>query len=115
RPADARLETLIRQRGVIALAGPHLSGKSSMLLRQWALLGASPRWLPVYCALGDLAALDEPAWYAALLNRVAQPVGISLPPPDPTLPPAQSWLAALHITLNRLPRGKTLVLLLDDA
>ena len=115
RQADARLETLIRQRGVIALAGPRLSGKSSMLLRQWALLGASPRWLPVYCALGDLAALDEPAWYAALLNRLARPIGLSLPPLDPALPPAQSWLAALHTALSRLPRGKTLVLLLDDA
>ena len=69
RPADARLEALIRQRGVMAVVGPHLSGKSSMLLRQWGQLGASPRWMPVYLALGELANLDEPAWYAALLDR----------------------------------------------
>src|SRR5690606_37608786 len=115
RPADARLEALIRQRAVIALAGPRTSGKSSMLLRQWALLGASPRWLPVYVALSDLSALDEPAWCAALLDRLGRHLGLALPPLDPTLPPAQSLLAALPAALIRLPRGKTLVLLLDEA
>ena len=85
------------------------------MICHWALLGASPRWLPVYVALSDLSALDEPAWYAALLDRLGRHLGLALPPLDPTLPPAQSLLAALHAALIRLPRGKTLVLFLDEA
>jgi len=115
RPADARLETLIRQRAAIALVGPRRSGKSSMLLRQWGQLGALPRWTPVYLALGELANLDEPAWYAALLARLARQIGVELPPPDPAAPPALAWLAGVEAALARMSRHKTLVLLLDEA
>ena len=115
RPADARLETLIRQRAAIALVGPRRSGKSSMLLRLWGQLGASPRWAPVYLALGELADLDEPAWYAALLDRLARQIGVELPPLDPAAPPAQAWRAGVRAALARMSRHKTLVLLLDEA
>ena len=115
RPADARLEALIRQRGVMAVVGPHLSGKSSMLLRQWGQLGASPRWMPVYLALGELANLDEPAWYAALLDRLTRQTGVAPASLDPAAAPALAWMHAVRAALKRLPRHKTLVLLLDEA
>src|SRR5690606_26110511 len=112
RPADARLEALIRQRGVMAVVGPHLSGKSSLVLRQGGRLGAAPGWRAVCLALGGLANLDEPAWDAALLDRLTRQVGVASASVDPAAAPALAWMHAVRAAPKRLPRHKTLVLLL---
>jgi len=102
RPADARLEKLIRERATAALIGPRLSGKTSMLLRQWGQLGASARWTPAYIALGELPQDDVAAWYGALYAQLVAQWGTGLPPDQP-----------LHLALDA-GRGRRRVLLLDE-
>lgn len=114
RPADTLLEKLIDRRETIALIGPRLSGKSSMLLRQWARLRASPRVVPVYIALGTLQHLTEPEWYAQLHARLAQQAGIDLLPPDPGAPQALVFQATIVDALEGPLRGRTLVIMLDQ-
>ena len=81
RPADVALERLINKRAYVALIGPRLSGKSSMLLRQWARLRQSPLHLPVYISFGPLITLPEVEWYGQLHRQIAQQTGGLLPPP----------------------------------
>lgn len=107
RPADARLEQLIREQKTVAVIGPRLSGKSSMLLRQWGLLGASARWSPAYIALGELPRADEATWRAALYAQLAQQTGLAWPPDRP-------FHEALRAALAGSPPGNKPVLLLDE-
>lgn len=107
RQADARLEQLIREQKTVAVIGPRLSGKSSMLLRQWGLLGASARWSPAYVALGELPRDSEAIWYAALSAQLAQQTGLDWPPDLP-------FHEALRTALAGLPPDPKPVLLLDE-
>lgn len=107
RQADARLEQLIREQKTVAVIGPRLSGKSSMLLRQWGLLGASARWSPAYVALGELPHDSEATWHAALGAQLAQQTGLAWPPDLP-------FHEALRAALAGSPPGRKPVLLLDE-
>ena len=50
---DEALTRLINGRDYVAVIGPRLSGKSSMLLHQWARLRDPPLHIPVYLSLGQ--------------------------------------------------------------
>ncbi len=114
RPADAALERLIAQRSYIALIGPRLSGKSSMLLRQWARLRNSPVHIPVYLSMGELRGLDDAAWIGQIHRRVAQQSGGLLPEPADPAPHALALQEELVDALEGPLRGKVLVMMLDQ-
>lgn len=114
RPADDTLTFLIDRREYISLIGPRLSGKSTMLLRQWARLRRSPRYLPVYVSLGQLQALPEPDWHAYLHRQIAQQTDGRLPDPDaPAVHPLDLQEHLIDAMQGPL-QGYVLVILLDQ-
>lgn len=114
RPADGALERLINKRAYVALIGPRLSGKSSMLLRQWARLRQSPVHLPVYISFGSLITLSDVEWYSQLHRQIAQQTGGLLPTPRDPAPHALALQAEIEIALEEQLKGKVLVLMLDQ-
>ncbi|MBN1678658.1 MAG: serine/threonine protein kinase [Anaerolineae bacterium] len=114
RADDDALRRLINQRDYVALIGPRLSGKSSMLLRQWALLKESPRHVPVYISLGQFSGLDESDWYAHIHQYITRQTDGLLPVPAA---PALHALALQEEIIDALEgslSGKTLVIMLDQ-
>jgi hypothetical protein len=114
RTADTALEKLINRRSYVALIGPRLSGKSSMLLRQWARLRQSPLHLPIYVSLGPLMTLPEVDWYSQLHRQIAQQTNGLLPIPRDPAPHALALQAEIEMALDDQLKGKTLVVLLDQ-
>ncbi len=114
RDADAALDRLIAKRSYIALIGPRLSGKSSMLLRQWVRLRESALYVPVYLSLAQLRGLDEAAWIGQVHRQIAQQSGGLLPPPADPAPHALALQEELITSLESHLRGKVLVVMLDN-
>jgi hypothetical protein len=114
RSCDETLERLINRRDYAALIGPRLSGKSSMLLRQWARLRQADLYVPVYLSLGQFKGLSEAEWYHQLhLNIVRQTDGLLPKPAEPAMH-ALALQEELISALENQLRGKMLVLLLDQ-
>ncbi len=114
RPTDTTLERLIAKRDYVALIGPRLCGKSSMLLRQWARLSDSPLYVPVYLSLGQLAGLDEAAWIGQIHRQIAlQSKGLWPVPTDPA-PHALALQEEIADALGGPLRGHMLVVMLDQ-
>lgn len=114
RFSDAALTRLISQRDYVALIGPRLSGKSSMLLRQWKRLQESPLHVPVYIALGQFAGLKEEDWFGQLHRQIARQTTGLLPVPTE---PARHALALQEDLIDALEgplKGKVLVIMLDQ-
>lgn len=114
READAALERLIAQRSYIALIGPRLSGKSSMLLRQWARLRTSPLYVPAYISLGQLHTLDDAAWIGQIHRQIAQQSGGLLSDPADPAPHALALQEEIIDALQGPLKGKVLVMMLDQ-
>lgn len=114
RPADQSLERLIAQRSYIALIGPRLSGKSSMLLRQWARLRTSPLYVPVYISMGQLRGLDDATWIGQIHRQIAQQSnGLLKEPADPA-PHALALQEEIVDALEGPLKGKVLVMMIDQ-
>ncbi|NDJ74988.1 MAG: serine/threonine protein kinase [Chloroflexi bacterium] len=114
RLSDAALERLINQRDYVALIGPRLSGKSSMLLRQWARLQESMLHVPVYISLGQFKDLPEDEWYGHLHRQIVRQTNGLVPEPPQ---PAEHALALQEEIIDALEselRGKVLVIMLDQ-
>jgi hypothetical protein len=114
RPCDEALERLIAQREYAALIGPRLSGKSSMLLRQWASLRTSPRHVPIYISLGQLKGLAAGDWYAQLHLQIARNSDGAFPDPPEPAPHALALQEELILAMEDHLRGKVLVIMLDQ-
>ncbi|GEM_PF-2254724 len=114
RPADATLERLIARRDYVALIGPRLSGKSSMLLRQWARLSDSALYVPVYLSLGQLAGLGESTWIGQIHRQIALQSGGLLPVPADPAPHALALQEEIVDALGGPLRGRVLVIMLDQ-
>ncbi|MBN1201440.1 MAG: serine/threonine protein kinase, partial [Anaerolineae bacterium] len=114
RHSDTAIERLINQRDYVALIGPRLSGKSSMLLRQWARLGETALHVPVYISLGQLQNLSEADWYAHLHRQLARQTGGLLPVPDSPAPHALAFQEEIIEALENELRGKLLVVMIDE-
>jgi tRNA A-37 threonylcarbamoyl transferase component Bud32 len=114
RDGDAALERLIRQRDYAALIGPRLSGKTSMLLRQWARLRQSSLHVPVYAALDQFKDLPEAEWYAHLHQQIVRQTDGLLPGPEHPAQHALELQEAIVHALEHELRGRVLVLLLDQ-
>jgi hypothetical protein len=114
RHCDDALARLISQREYVALIGPRLCGKSSMLLRQWARLRESPRHIPVYLSLGQFKNLPEAAWFGQLHQQIARQTGGLLPVPSSPAPHALALQEEIVTALDTELRGKVLVILLDQ-
>ncbi len=114
RHADQALERLLSQRDYAALIGPRLSGKSSMLLRQWARLRNSPRYLPVYVSFGPISGLPEAHWYGHLHTQIARQSNGLLPVPNDPAPHALALQEEIVMALEGPLAGRVLVVMLDQ-
>ncbi len=114
RPADEALTRLINGREYAALIGPRLSGKSSMLLRQWARLRSSALHIPVYISLGQLKNLNEADWHSHLHVQIARQTDGLLPIPRSPAPHALALQEEIINALEKELRGKVLVIMLDQ-
>jgi len=114
RRTDDVLERLINSRDYVALIGPRLCGKSSMLLHQWARLRESPVYVPVYIALGQLATLDEAAWIGRIHTQIARQTDGLLPMPADPAPHALALEETIAEALEQELQGKVLVVMLDQ-
>lgn len=114
RPADAALEKLINKRSYVALIGPRLSGKSSMLLRQWARLRQSPLHVPVYISLGPYTTLPESQWYGQVHRQIAQQSNGLLPVPRDPAPDVLVLQEEIETALENHLKGRVLVIMLDQ-
>jgi hypothetical protein len=114
RKADEQLERLINKRDYAALIGPRLSGKSSMLMRQWARLRESPLYVPVYLSFGQLRNLAETDWYGQVHLQIARQTNGLLPVPRDPAPHALALQEEIVMALEGPLNGKVLVVLLDQ-
>jgi hypothetical protein len=114
RKADEQLERLINKRDYAALIGPRLSGKSSMLMRQWARLRESPLHVPVYLSFGQLRNLPETDWYGQVHLQIARQTNGLLPVPRDPAPHALALQEEIVMALEGPLNGKVLVILLDQ-
>ncbi len=114
RKADEQLERLINKRDYAALIGPRLSGKSSMLMRQWARLRESPLYIPVYLSFGQLRNLSEADWYGQVHLQIARQTNGQLPIPRDPAPHALALQEEIVMALEGPLNGKVLVVLLDQ-
>jgi hypothetical protein len=113
RPSDQTLERLINKRDYAAVIGPRLSGKSSMLLRQWARLHQSPLHVPAYISLAQLKNLPEAEWYGQIHQQIARQTNGLLPMPRDPAPHALSLQEEIVQALDGALQGKVLVVMLD--
>jgi hypothetical protein len=114
RKADDNLERLITKRDYAALIGPRLSGKSSMLMRQWARLRELPLYVPVYLSFGQLRNLPEADWYGQIHLQIARQTNGLLPIPRDPAPHALALQEEIVMALEGPLNGKVLVVLLDQ-
>ena len=114
RHADAALERLINRRDYAALIGPRLSGKSSMLLRQFARLRESPLHVPVYIALSQLKNLPEVDWYSQFHLQLARNSNGAIPVPRDPAPHALALQEEMIMLMEEHLRGRVMVVLLDQ-
>jgi hypothetical protein len=114
RKADEQLERLINKRDYAALIGPRLSGKSSMLMRQWSRLRESPLYVPVYLSFGQLRNLSEADWYGQVHLQIARQTNGLLPVPRDPAPHALALQEEIVMALEGPLNGKVLVVLLDQ-
>jgi tRNA A-37 threonylcarbamoyl transferase component Bud32 len=116
RPCDAQFDDYLRRNDYIAVIGPRLSGKTSLLVRKFHEMQARQRTLPIYINLSLLSKLSETAWYERLFTTICdgtkysgQPLTHSFPVTN-ELDLRDSLLDALEGPL----RARVLVILLDD-
>ncbi len=114
RFSDDSLERLINKRDYAALIGPRLSGKSSMLLRQWARLRSSALFVPVYMSLGQLKSLPEVEWFGQLHTHLARQTNGLWPVPADPAPHALALQEEIITALETHLKGKVLVVMLDQ-
>ncbi|MBN2304155.1 MAG: serine/threonine protein kinase [Anaerolineae bacterium] len=114
RRADEELERLIARREYVVLIGPRLSGKSSMLLRQWARLTKAPMHVPVLIRLGQLQTLDNEEWFSQIHLQIAhQSDGLMDVPEHPAFRMITLYQALVKaIEADRT--GRILVIMLDN-
>ncbi len=72
RPTDAQFDRYLRHNDYIAVIGPRLSGKTSLLVRKYNELSGRQRDLPIYINLSLLATLSGAAWYERLHTAILQ-------------------------------------------
>ncbi len=113
RKADEALSRHINKRNYVALIGPRLSGKSSMLLRQWARLRDSQLYLPAYIALDPMSSLGEEDWYSQIHIQIARQTNNLLKPPRDPAPHALALQEELIMALDDQLKGRVLVVMLD--
>lgn len=114
RNSDMVVERLINSHEYVSLIGPRLSGKSSMLLRQWARLQSMERYVPVYVSLSRFNNLENPMeWFGQVHREIARRTNDLLPvPPDPVINGVELY-DVLRDSLTQELHGRVLVILLD--
>lgn len=113
RKTDAALSNHVNKRNYIALIGPRLSGKSSMLLREWDRLRQSILHIPAYISLEALSSLSEEDWYSQIHIQIARQTNDLLPIPRDPAPHALALQEEIIMAMDHQLKGKVLVILLD--
>lgn len=117
RPADTQFDDYLRRNDYIAVIGPRLSGKTSLLVRKYHELHSRQRALPVYINLSLLAKLEETAWYARLFLAIsdgAQTAGSPIPRPAYPISNELDLRDSLLDALEDQLKARVLVVILDD-
>jgi hypothetical protein len=113
RQADKDLPQLLTQVDYVALIGPRLSGKTSMLTHLWERFSPLPRFVMAYINLSRYQTLDEARWYAAMVAELVASAGGALPP-APNVEDAIDFREALLLWLKAYIPDRVLVILFDD-
>ncbi len=74
RASDSRFDEYLHRNDYIAVIGPRVSGKTSLLVRKFHALQSRQRYLPVYINLSLLVKLDQKAWYQRLHASIIEGV-----------------------------------------
>lgn len=117
RPGDTQFDEFLRRNDYIAVIGPRVSGKTSLLVRKYHDLRARQRTLPVYVNLSLLSKLDGPAWYERLYRSIIEGVRVGgVVSPISTFPITNELDVrdALLDALEAELKSRILVIMLDD-
>lgn len=109
RPADTELKELVTKLDYIALIGPHLSGKTSALMRVWEALQTMPRFVTGYLNLSTYAQLSEERWYEKFYKQL-QRAGL----PEAVVTDAIDFREALLDALQGELANRAIIILLDE-
>lgn len=113
RPADLELETLVKKIDYVALIGPRLSGKTSMLVRLWHRLRQLPRYAVAYVNLSLYSTFAAERWYEAVYDALVAS-GAVPPPRGAVLEAIDFREEILQALRHALPPGQVLIVLLDE-
>ncbi|NJL95670.1 MAG: protein kinase, partial [Anaerolineae bacterium] len=114
RPADLALERWVKKLGYVALIGPRLSGKTSMLLRLWRNLTQYPqRYCVSFVNCSALTHLEGEAWFTAFWENLQRNSGGALPGATRPLEDGVALQIALSQALDGPLGRRALVVLLD--
>lgn len=114
RPCDQEVETLLARREYVSVIGPRLSGKSSLLMRQWARMREMDYLVPVYISLGSLRSLTPADWYGFVHQAITRQSKGLLPTPRAPAPHVLALQEELVSALENELRGHTVILMLDQ-
>lgn len=117
RQCDVQFDDYLRRNDYIAVIGPRVSGKTSLLVRKFHELQGRQRVLPVYIDLMLFAKLDQSAWYERLYDAMVDGIRAGGADVPESAYPVNNELAvrdALEDALDNDLKTRVLILILDD-
>lgn len=117
RQCDLQFDDYLRRNDYIAVIGPRVSGKTSLLVRKFHDLQGKQRTLPVYINLTLLAKLPDAAWYERLYTQISDGIessGVGQLNSQYAITNELDIRDALEDALGGFLKTRVLILLLDD-
>jgi Protein kinase domain/AAA-like domain len=114
READRELLTLAQKADYIALIGPRMTGKTSMLFHMWETLIDQSRFALCYVNISMYIKLDEARWHQSIYNAMVSTSKKLLPAPDFEIEDSIDFREALITALEESLSDKILIVMMDD-
>jgi tRNA A-37 threonylcarbamoyl transferase component Bud32 len=117
RQCDTQFDDYLRRNDYIAVIGPRVSGKTSLLVRKFHEMQGKQRALPVYINLTGLSKLSGTAWYERLFELFTEAIrAAGASPITPSFPITTELDVrdALEDALEGNLKARVLILMLDD-
>lgn len=114
RPADRELLELTQRMDYVALIGPRLTGKTSLLVRLWETLKPMPRFALAYVNLSLYQGLHGQRWMEAVYEELVSSTDGLIPSPLGEITDTIELREAFLHHLQRDLPDRNLVVLLDD-
>jgi tRNA A-37 threonylcarbamoyl transferase component Bud32 len=113
RASDTQFDEYLRRNDYIAVIGPRVSGKTSLLARKFHELESRLRYLPIYVNLSLLSRLEEKAWYQRLHSSIIEGTRGKVNPTTLAIYELDLRDALLDMLEDQL-KSQVLVIMLDD-